>query len=174
MRRLLILVLSLVLTACSATITTRHVPPQAYENQPWLSSGLTYRLRHDGVLQLGSRTIPMTGFMVLDTANHQATVALLTGLGIKLATLNVQQDGYQVIKSSPIADRIPHFLDQCAASIQWIFLKANQPKPNSVDWDITYDGNLAVGSFALPKKTVFTNHGSGYTVTLQLNRAEVR
>lgn len=170
MIRLASLLSLLLLMACTATITTQPVMPMP---QPWLDSGKTFRLRHDGVLQLNGKTIPMTGFMVLDTKTKQARLALLTGLGIKLATLEIEKEDYKVLTSTPVADRIPHFLEQCAFSVQRIFLDGTAPTASQA-WTLHHEGVVETEAFALPKKTVFTQHDARYTITLQLNGAEIR
>lgn len=170
MIRIVPLLSLLLLIACTATITTHPIAPMA---QPWLESGKTFRLRHDGVLQLTAKTIPMTGFMVLDTKAKQAKLALLTGLGIKLAILEIGKNEYKVLTSTPVADRIPHFLEQCAFSVQRIFLDDTGAPGNST-WTLHHEGVVEVDGLTLPKKTVFTQHDARYTITLQLNGAEIR
>lgn len=127
MKRLLLVALIL-LSACTATRDS-HSPKSipcavadALNPTPWYASSGIYRLRHDGVLRVGNSSLPMTGFMVLDMTKRQADVALLTGFGIKLATLRVWPHRFDVLSVNPTAKRIPHFIDQCAFSIQKIFL----------------------------------------------------
>lgn len=166
MKRLILLALLSFIVGCAATTAT--IP--ANTPQEWLRSDRTFRLRHDGILQLSQKTVPMTGFMILDTKKRKARLALLTGLGIKLATLEISEAAYTVIKSNPVADTIPHFLDECASTIQRVFLDA----PTSSTWSVRYEGSLITDDFSLPKKTIFTNHEAGYTVSLQLNKADVQ
>jgi len=173
MNSLMLLIPLLLMTACAAPITTQSVThPQT--NQLWLHSGDIYRLRHDGVLQLNGKTIPMSGFMILNTNKQQAKLALLTGLGIKLATLDIRQNEYTVLYTSPLAKQIPHFLDQCAFSVQQLFLSIKNKNHTDTSWSVNYEGTLVIKGFSLPKKTVFTDHTTGYTVSLQLNRAKVQ
>jgi len=132
MRYILPLLLCLLLGACSSTVSYRidtiHpceelVGKGTISKTPqWYNQGHTYRLRHGGALQFKGKTLPMNGFMVLNTQQKQAKVVLLTGLDIKLATLEVYADSYRVISSGPIANRIPHFMEQCAFAIQRMFL----------------------------------------------------
>ena len=132
MRYLILLMLTLCLAACSSTFSykmdTIHpceesVGKGTISSAPqWFNQGHTYRLRHGGTLQLMGKNLPLYGFMILGTQKKQAKDALLTGLDIKLATLEISESSFRVINSSPIADRIPHFMEQCAFAIQRMFL----------------------------------------------------
>lgn len=172
MTRSICLLLLMVLMACRATAPIPNAVPPA---QPWLDSGETFRLRHDGVLRLAEKTIPLIGFMVLDTEHKRARLALLTGFGIRLATLDVSAAGYTLLGSGQAADRIPHFIDECAFSVQRIFLidKASSPD-NGAAWSIRHEGRFAVGGYTLPEKTVFSRPDARYTISLQLNSAEIQ
>lgn len=88
----------------------------------WYDNGGVYRLRHSGVLRIGETVLPLSGFMVLDTVHHRAKVAVLTGLGMTLASLDVEVGRWTALSASPVARHIPHFLDQCALSIRRMFL----------------------------------------------------
>lgn len=68
--------------------------------------------------------------MVLNTNDATADVVIMTGLDIKLATLKISRSSYKTMYASPVARRIPHFLEQCAFSIQRIFL-TDFPKTES-------------------------------------------
>lgn len=219
MKSLLLIVMTCLLTAC---VTTTQVAPevpaqceatQAIQSPQWYNSGHIYRLRHNGVIEINGRTLHTTGFMVLDTKKHQAKVALMTGLGIKFATLDVTKDTVTVINASPVAKIIPHFIEQCASTIQRIFL-TDFPKINDVcskrnamyiltgqreqgsiqtsidqtngvvtgksrntngeNWSVVFDGTMNVDGILLPKKIVFNDTKHNYTVTLQLNDAEIQ
>ncbi|MBI9080492.1 MAG: hypothetical protein JEY79_12225 [Pseudodesulfovibrio sp.] len=118
-----------ILSACTTTNNTAPSPGSLCSadsntlDSQWYNQKHTYRLRHGGILQLREKTIPITGFMVLDTNSTTADVVILAGLGIKLATLKISQDSYKIVYASPVARRIPHFFEQCAFSIQHTFLK---------------------------------------------------
>lgn len=136
MRQAILIVLLLWSFGCVATPRPAVEPPRQCVQYPlsdspqWYDSGKTYRLRHDGVLRMGKTTIPLTGFMILDTRNHTAKVAMLTGLGLKLATLRVTATSHEILTTTPAAQRIPHFIEQCVATIQRAFL-ADFPDKNS-------------------------------------------
>lgn len=133
MRRSLLLVLTLTLLlgigACSPT-SLNAVPDSATPcpiggsslASQWFNQQQTFRLRHEGILRIGSKTIPMTGFMILNTREGTADIVILTGLGIKIATLDVTRETYDVVYASPMAQFIPGFLKQAALSIQRTFL----------------------------------------------------
>ena len=169
MTRPALLLLPLLLAAC---VTTGVPQPVAPAPQPWLHSGKTFLLRHDGVLQLRGTTLPVTGLLSLDTERGVARLALLTSLGIKLATLQLTGDSYTVLGTCPMADRIPHFLEECAFSVQRMFLMPDAQ--DSGEWSVRYRGTYALDGFNLPETTIFTNCRAQYTVTLRLNGAEIR
>lgn len=194
--RYLPILLTLLLMACSITTPPQMEAQPVFTGSQWYNSDLTYRLRHDGVLRLKDKTLPLSGFMVLNTAKRQAKVVLLTGLGIKLAALEVTPNSYTVISSSPVAERIPHFLEQCAYSIQQMFITNfpdEHPLPGldfTIDhasgfvtgkafhshgekWSAAYTGTKHIADTVLPAKIVFTNTKRDYQITLQLNDAKV-
>lgn len=122
MKRILLLC-CLCFLGCAAQTTTQVKPcaTPSLESK-WHSQPGTFRLRHDGVLTLGSRTIPMSGLMDLDIARQRASVVIFTGLGIKLAAIDFHGTSWTPRHVGPLAQHIPHFMEQCAASIQAMFL----------------------------------------------------
>ncbi|BCS88444.1 hypothetical protein [Pseudodesulfovibrio sediminis] len=124
MIRTLLLIIVLCTAACATTVEPVLQPcqPAIELPQQWFNSGKTVRLRHAGAITIGDTVIPINGFMELDTRHHTAKVVILTGFGIKLASLKVGPDSAQVLGTSPIADQIPHFMDQCILSIRRMFL----------------------------------------------------
>lgn len=123
MSRYLIILCLLVVCGCATGQTTarEQCTPPMTENA-WYTQPIKYGLRHDGVLKVGDTTIPMTGFMTLDMERKHAKVVLLTGLGIKIASLTVTPTDYKTIQAGPLVARIPRFMEQCALTIQRSFL----------------------------------------------------
>lgn len=145
MKTLSLIPLIIMLTACSARVVPVTQEPcdiaKTFSVPQWYDQKAIYRMRHGGVLQLSGKTIPMTGFMVLDTQRHTARVALLTGLGLKLITMDVSKDSHHVISTSPMAQAIPHFAEECAFMIQRSFLTAF---PNKTSKCSVVDGALTL------------------------------
>jgi hypothetical protein len=88
----------------------------------WYNSGHVYQMRHEGVLQFGDMTIPMTGLMKLDTKNSTARVAILTSMGIKLLVLDLTKEDHKFLYTSPAANKIPGFKKGAVRAIRSVFL----------------------------------------------------
>lgn len=127
MKYIPLIILLLLSTACAPkqpVYKHQTIPePASIQAAPnWFTPGKVFKIRHDGILRIGDSTLPMSGMMLLDTRTRQAKVALFTGLGIKLVTLEVSEDSHMVLSSSPMAQGIPHFIEECAESIRNMFL----------------------------------------------------
>jgi|GEM_PF-2654855 len=105
-----------------------EVAPQVEDH--WYNTGHIYQMRHEGVLQFGDMTIPMTGLMKLNTKNGSARIAILTSMGIKLLVLDLTKEGHDFLYTSPAADKIPGFKKGAVRAIRSVFLT---PFPNKPD-----------------------------------------
>jgi len=122
---LCLLTLTALLFGGCATKPTLTGPP--CKNTPefdghWYNSDHVYQMRHEGVLQFGDMTIPMTGLMKLDTKNGSARIAILTSMGIKLLVLDLTKEDHEFLYTSPAADKIPGFKKGAVRAIRTVFL----------------------------------------------------
>ncbi len=126
MTRYLLTVLLLLSCACSPVTRPTASPPPCpdvlHGQNLWYVAETTLKLRHDGILRIGDTTIPLSGFMVLDTDKRKAKVVILTGLGIKLTALEVGETTKTLLENSPAARNIPHFQRMATLSIRRMFL----------------------------------------------------
>jgi len=131
---LCLLLPALLLSACA----TKQKEPVGYPcevaprlKHKWYNSDFKYKMRHEGVLQFGDQTIPMTGLMQLDTETGTARVAILAAMGLKMVVLDVTKADHHVLFAGPIAQKIPGFIDGAARSIRAIFLTPFPGWPDS-------------------------------------------
>lgn len=156
MKRILLLC-CLCILGCAPQPTT--LPEQCAVpsfDSKWYSQPGTVRLRHDGVLTLGSRTIPMSGLMDLNVSRQRASVVIFTGLGIKLAAIDFHGSEWTPRHVGPLARHIPHFMEQCATSIQAMFL-TGFPVPTDT---CTTDKRTITLTEKRPAGTIRTDHDS--------------
>lgn len=88
----------------------------------WYNSGHGYMMRHEGVLQFGSATLPMSSMMKLDTKAGTARVVILTSMGIKMLAFDLTTEGYTILSTSPAAERIPGFIEGAVESVRRVYL----------------------------------------------------
>lgn len=133
MRKIFALICILILAGCAAKSKPVGYPCEAAPRlkAKWYNNGASYQMRHEGVLQFGSMTIPMTGLMKLDTENGTAKVAILTSMGIKMLVLNINKDDHEVLFASPAAKQIPGFMDGSVNAIRRVFLSPFPGWPDS-------------------------------------------
>ncbi len=138
MNRLFSVLLLGLLTACVLTTPQQTLPTdcRAVANTEqllawsWLQQPGTWRLRQSALLELGSKKIPLEGFLRLDLQKHEARLLAMNEMGLVLFDLQVSLTGQQLHRAIPQLQQIKGFAAGVGQSLRQIFLF---PRPQRDD-----------------------------------------
>ena len=138
MRGALSLSLLLILLACAPSSSKQQLPndcrasassEQLRENC-WLLQDAIWRLRQSALLEIGSRKIPMEGFLRLDLQNRKARLVTMNEVGLVLFDLLVDEQGEQLQRAVPQIEKLNGVAQGVAVSLRQLFLT---PRPQLTD-----------------------------------------
>jgi len=136
--RLGVFCLLLILSACAPVAPDLVLPegcPARSSAQEllaghWLLRPAVWRLRQSALLEIGSRKIPLEGFLRLDLERREARLLAMNELGVVLFDLQVADDGQQLLRAVPQLQQQPALAQGVAQSLRQIFFR---PQPQEDD-----------------------------------------
>ena len=132
------LFLLIVLTGCVPTTPPQQLPENCAATAAaeqllggsWLNQGDVWRLRQLTLLEIGSKKVPLEGFLRLDTAKRQARLVAMNEMGVVLFDLLVMEEGQQLKRAIPQLQKVKGLAVGVGQSLRQIFL---QPRPAGND-----------------------------------------
>ena len=137
MRRFFLLLLVFI-SGCVPSTSVQQLPQDCTADasvqqllaENWLSQGHVWRLRQSTLLEIGTKKIPLEGFLRLDTAAQEARLVAMNEMGVVLFDLLVTRDGQQLKRAIPQLQQVKGLAVGVAQSLRQIFL---QPRPTGDD-----------------------------------------
>ena len=138
MLRNILLLACLTLTACVPSTP----PLQLAENcraeltaeqlvaRHWLSRSGIWRLRQGALLEIGSKKMPLEGFLRLDLQQQEARLLAMNAMGVVLFDLQVTAEAEQLHSAIPQLQQVQGLAQGVAKSLRQIFLL---PQPEEQD-----------------------------------------
>jgi len=138
MLRNILLLACLTLTACVPSTP----PLQLAENcraeltaeqlvaRHWLSRAGIWRLRQGALLEVGSKKIPLEGFLRLDLQQQEARLLAMNAMGVVLFDLQVTAEAEQLHRAIPQLQQVQGLAQGVAKSLRQVFLL---PRPEEQD-----------------------------------------
>lgn len=138
MVRLVALFLLVTLVACVPTTPQQPLPDDCSATASveqlldgnWLNGGTVWRLRQSTLLEIGTKKIPLEGFLRLDNKAKKARLVAMNEMGVVLFDLLVTAEGQQLQRAIPQLRQIRGLASGIAQSLRQIFL---QPRPAKSD-----------------------------------------
>ena len=138
MLRFFFLLVLLGLVSCAPTTPPQQLPdncqadavPAQLLAANWLQQSGTWRLRQVTLLEIGSKKIPLEGFLRLDLARGEARLVAMNEIGLVLFDLLVTEKGQHLQRAIPQLKKRKGFASGVAQSLRYIFL---QPQPQVGD-----------------------------------------
>ncbi|WP_020677817.1 lipoprotein insertase outer membrane protein LolB [Geopsychrobacter electrodiphilus] len=136
--RILSICLLLALGACGPTLSTLQLPENCRAAQSrsqliagnWRQQPHIWRLRQAALLEIGSKKIPLEGFLRLDLRHKEARLLALNEMGLVLFDLQVTEQGEVLHRAIPQIREHKAVARGVAQSLRRIFL---QPLPEAND-----------------------------------------
>ncbi|MEE4253382.1 MAG: hypothetical protein V2I50_04985 [Desulfuromusa sp.] len=104
----------------------------------WLGQSGVWRLRQVTLLEIGSKKIPLEGFLRLDLVRGEARLVAMNEMGLVLFDLLVTENDQQLQRAIPQLQQVKGLSAGVAQSLRQIFL---QPRPQ-LDDQFTIRGNI--------------------------------
>ena len=138
MLRAFILMMFLALSSCAPSTPPLQLPDNCQAELTteqlitghWLQQPGVWRLRQSALLEIGSRKIPLEGFLRLDLEQQEARLLAMNELGVVLFDLLVTVDDQQLQRAIPQIMQIEGMAQGVAQSLRQIFLT---PQPQLSD-----------------------------------------
>jgi hypothetical protein len=138
MLRFFSLLLLVALCGCVPTTARQQLPKNCRADASisqlleghWLSQGNTWRMRQSTLLEIGTKKIPLEGFLRLDTKMQEARLVAMNEMGVVLFDLLVTRDDQQLKRAIPQLQKVKGLAAGIAQSLRQIFL---QPQPRGDD-----------------------------------------
>ena len=132
------LLLLVLLSGCVPTTSVQQLPQdctadasvQQLLDGNWLNQENIWRLRQLTLLEIGTKKIPLEGFLRLDTQLKEARLVAMNEMGVVLFDLLVTDDGEQLKRAIPQLQQIKGLAAGVAQSLRQVFL---QPRPAGDD-----------------------------------------
>lgn len=130
MLRIAVVVIALMMSACAPTTPTlqlqencrAELSAEQLIKQHWLLRPNVWRLRQSALLEIGSRKIPLEGFLRLDIEQREARLLAMNEMGLVLFDLQVTADDQKLHKAIPQLMQIKGLAQGVAQSLRQIFL----------------------------------------------------
>ena len=134
MLRIFFLLLLFCLAGCAPTTSPQQLPENCSANAEvgqlldgnWLHQDDVWRLRQLTLLEIGSKKVPLEGFLRLDTATGQARLVAMNEMGVVLFDLLVTEKDQQLKRAIPQLQKVKGLAAGVGQSLRQIFL---QPYP---------------------------------------------
>ncbi len=138
MLRLFVLMLFLALTACAPSTPPLQLPENCRAELPteqliaehWLLQPGIWRLRQAALLEIGSKKLPLEGFLRLDLQRQEARLLAMNELGVVLFDLQVTAEGQELQRAIPQLMQVKGLAQGIAQSLRLIYLT---PHPQPTD-----------------------------------------
>jgi hypothetical protein len=136
--RFFIIALFLIFGACAPTSPKLTLPQNCRAgfnaeqllSRHWLTQPGVWRLRQGVLLEIGSKKMPLEGFLRLDLNRHEARLLALNEMGVVLFDLQVSAESEELKRAIPQLQKIPGLAQGVARSLRQIFLI---PRPTLQD-----------------------------------------
>ncbi|WP_321366887.1 hypothetical protein [uncultured Desulfuromusa sp.] len=138
MLRIFYLLLLLGLVSCVSATPPQQLPQDCRAEasveqllaENWLGQSGIWRLRQVTLLEIGSKKIPLEGFLRLDLVHGEARLVAMNEMGLVLFDLLVTEEGQQLQRAIPQLQQVKGLSLGIGQSLRQIFL---QPRPQFDD-----------------------------------------